>query len=838
MATTLFYYALAFASGFAALIYQVAWSRMLALTFGSSILAVSAVVAGFMGGMGLGAWLYHCVGDRAENPLKSYGVLEILIGLTTAAFTLLFAPLPESFAAVAHLIPSGVVMDLTRVGAVFLLLVVPTALMGATYPALCDVILRNAESIDRRLGWVYGLNTLGAAVGAFAAGFATIELLGARGSVLLANAINIGIGAMALGQSKRASGFRTSEPVGSDASKDVLASTLPIWVCGVVLFGSGFATLGYEIVWFRALHYVMGSGTYVLSTALVIFLVGLGLGGTLYRGAIRSGRPEKILGLAQLGIAFLAVIAMAAEHWMLSSFDFRSRFSAFSLALTYAPWLQRVAIGFGVSVAIMLPATLFMGVAFPLASRFFLRSTDGISARLGFAYLLSNLGSILGAVGAAIWILPALGTIGGTRLLVCVNLALGMLVLLHTERGASRLKFAFLAAVVLGSSMLLQARLGFINFISTGPPSTVQQLFEEESDRGTVQVFERIGDPAARSISIDGVMVGSTRAWKPPLYQKQTLLAHLPMSLDRNIRHTLNLGLASSSTLHTLAAYDWVETLDVVEINPAVVRATSWFEDSEVLSDPRTEVHVEDAVHYLLQTTRSYDLIISDAKQDPRSAGNSKVLSAEFYDYSLDRLSECGLFVQFVALAYPAEYLSLIIRTFTGSFEEVELFAVSPSLLLMVGSRCPIPGRDRPTIADLERTGVAREIARDFLPAVDALPALWIASGDELADRVGEGPINSWDKLPMEFLSYRMEISPDSSPLANLETLMACRNRAGPAAFTSLPHFEELQEFTRSWIDWFQNDKGGARHRMQEILKRDPRNRFVKEAYEGLRSAG
>jgi hypothetical protein len=256
-----------------------------------------------------------------------------------------------------------------------------------------------------------------------------------------------------------------------------------------------------------------------------------------------------------------------------------------------------------------------------------------------------------------------------------------------------------------------------------------------------------------------------------------------------------------------------------------------------VLSDPRTEVHVEDAVHYLLQTPRRYDLIISDAKQDPRSAGSSKVLSAELYAYSLDRLSECGLFVQFVALPYPGEYFSLIVRTFRASFEEVELFAVSPSLLLMVGSRCPIEGRDRPTVADLERTGVAQEIARDFLPAVDALPALWIASGDELAERVGDGPINAWDKLPLEFVSYRMEITPDSSPLVNLETLMACRDRAGPAAFTSLPHFESLQELSRAWIDWFRDEKGSARRRMQEVLKRDPRNMFAREAYASLRSA-
>jgi spermidine synthase len=844
-------YLLAFLSGFAALVYQVAWSRMLALTFGSSTLAVSAVVAGFMGGMGIGAWLYHRVGgagDRAESPLRSYGFLEIVIGIATAAFTLLFVPLPQWFAALSQVLPSGVFMDLTRAVLVFILLVIPAALMGATYPALCQVLLRDAADVKNRLGWIYGLNTLGAACGALAAGFLMVEVFGSRGSVHVANAINVGVGVVALFLSRRWQAS-ASGPSASP-SLDQLRTSLPVWIAGIVLFGSGFATLGYEIVWFRALHYVMGSGTYVLSTALVIFLVGLGVGGTIYRPMIEWGKAEENLGFAQLLIALLAVAAIGAEHWMLTSLAFSSEYGPFSTALMFAPWWSRIAIGFGISVAIMLPATLCMGIVFPLASRLFLGSAaDGVeasvrgeaerfSARLGFAYLLSNLGSILGATAAAIWILPALGTVGGTQFIVYVNLLLALLILVRVCRGMKRLVCVAAAGAIAAMSMLLPPRLAFENPNTTQRPGGVVRLFEEESDRGTVQVFAAATDPSARSISIDGVMVGVTQTWSPGLHSKQTLLAHLPMSLDRRIEHTLNLGLASSSTLRTLAQYDWVETLDAVEINPAVLEGTSYFDDSEVLTDPRAEIHVEDAVHYLLRTPNAYDLIISDAKQDPRFAGNSKILSSEFYAYSLSSLKECGLFVQFLSLAYAPEYLSLILRTFDQAFEEAELFVDPPGFIVMVGSRCPIAGRARPTEDELDRIGVREEIAKHFVPTIDALPALWMASGREMRGHVGEGAVNSWDKLPLEFLSYRMELSTRSTPLPNLELLAAPRDlpgASGPTAFTSLPHFESLQALHRAWIQWMQGDEVGARRAVNAIKKNDRRNPIVRKAVREMR---
>ena len=107
-------YVFAFGSGFAALVYQVAWSRMLAMTFGSSLLAAGAVVAAFMGGMGIGAWLYHRAGDRVRVPLHAYAWLELLIVIATAGFTFVYLALPYTFAAAASWFSGGLAMDVFR----------------------------------------------------------------------------------------------------------------------------------------------------------------------------------------------------------------------------------------------------------------------------------------------------------------------------------------------------------------------------------------------------------------------------------------------------------------------------------------------------------------------------------------------------------------------------------------------------------------------------------------------------------------------------------------------------------------------------------------------------
>ncbi|HPG24230.1 MAG TPA: fused MFS/spermidine synthase [Myxococcota bacterium] len=815
-------YVFAFASGFAALGYQVAWTRMLSMSFGSSTLAASAVVAGFMGGMGLGAWLYHRVGDRLASALRAYALLELGIAFSTALATLLFLRLPPVLAALASTAPGFVDAPIVRVVSVAMLLGLPAVLMGATYPALCRVLIHSADEVERRLGWIYGINTLGGAAGSMVAGFAMIELIGSRGTVLLSNALNliVALGAFALvGRETR--GTRAPDPSEVD---ERLPGGLPDWLAGLVLFGSGLATLGFEIVWLRALHYVLGAGTYVLSATLSIFLVGLGLGGLLSRTLLRLGRPEWSLGWGQLAVALFTILAIAAEHRILTSPALFDRISAFSRDALALPWLVSLVTAVGVVIALVLPATIWMGLAFPLASRLFVRRVDHLTARAGLAYLLSNLGSIAGAIGAAVFVLPTLGSVGGTKLFVAVNVVLGLLVLLHGGDRRVRIGAVVASLALLALAARLPERLAFSPLVARENPRAVTRLFEEESDLGTVQVHAWQGRPDALAMSIDGVVIGCSAGWSPGLHSKQLILAHLPMSLDRDIRHTLNLGVASASTLRTLARYPWVETLDAVEINPAVLRGTAHFPDAVVLEDPRTRIYVEDAVHHLLRTTTRYDLVINDAKQNVKFGGSSKVLSEEIYRYSLERMSECGLFAQFIPTLYPNESLRLILRTFAAVFPETEIFLDAPSAIMLVGSRCPIGGRTRPTREALEAARAPREIEDVFVSDATALPALWVSSAAELAGAIGPGPRNDWNRLLLEFWSMRMPPISPRTIAASMRLVQPVRAEDAPPPWLDdvREEWQTIQLINEAMIRVNEGDPAGAEAIAEAAQARDP----------------
>ncbi len=824
-------YAFAFFSGCAALVYQVAWSRSLSLTFGSSTLAVSAVVAGFMGGMGIGAWLYHRVGDRGGPALRGYGLLEVGIALSTALLTLLFAFLPEAFAAVATAIEGDLAMRLVRVASVFLLLLVPSALMGATYPALVTALMHTREEVDLHLGWIYGINTIGAAVGALLAGFALVEFLGARGAVFLANVLNLVIGVAALAMARN-----RAPRTAPKRSEEALPTRLPYWVTGLVLVGSGLTTLGYEIVWFRSLRYIVGNGTYVLTNVLVVFLLGLGFGGLAYRRALRLGRPEWNLALCQLCVAVLALLAIKAQQLVLTDEGLSRHLSIFSRGFREEPWPWRLFVSSSVAIAVTLPATLWMGLAFPLASRLFVGSVRKLSARAGLAYLLSNLGSIAGSISAALFVLPRFGTVGGTKLFAALNLGLGLLVLARAP-GGGRLWGAALAALalVLGiGATLPTAQLSF-----PGEPLWVatRLVFEEEAELGTVQVRALESDPQALGMQIDGSLIGANRAFLPSLYDKQTLLAHLPLQLDRRIRHALVVGVATGATIDALSRYEGLETIDAVEINPGVIRAAAHFADSRSFEDPRVVLRVEDAVHFLLRSPRRYDLVVSDGKLNRDNPGNAKLLSREFYRHALARLEECGLFVQWIPMSLTRDAFAMVLRTFHSVFPEMELFLNPVPDSIVVGSRCPLAGRPRPSADDLGSRFPSEEIRAAFLPDPLALPSFWVGGTDDVARAVGSGPLNTWEKLPVQYVTYRSRRSEDQQTLEDNYRLLVelgRERRTPPPDFTDARWLAELAELNAIVVEAFFGDVERARRRISRSVRANPSNAVVRKIYEQL----
>src|SRR6266581_5708651 len=194
------YAVLFFLSGATGLVYELLWVRLLYQAFGSTIQSVTTVVAAYMGGLGLGAWLLGRRVDRDPRPAALYGRLEIAIGLFGLVSPLVLALVHRGYVAAAgawHL--SGEASVALRFGLAALVLLVPTTLMGGTLPVLTRAFMgEDRAALKHSLGRLYGINTLGAVVGTALAGFFLIELVGIRASLWGTAAVNLALGAGAI----------------------------------------------------------------------------------------------------------------------------------------------------------------------------------------------------------------------------------------------------------------------------------------------------------------------------------------------------------------------------------------------------------------------------------------------------------------------------------------------------------------------------------------------------------------------------------------------------------------------------------------------------------------
>ncbi len=165
-------YALFFVSGFAALLYEVAWARSLSLIFGGSHLAVTIVLSVYMGGLALGSLLFGRRSDATTRPLRLYGFLEFGIGAFAIVFLGLMKVYPAVYGLLAQVAETNRLwLSALRIVFATAALIVPTTLMGGTLPVVSRFLTTRSDQFGRRLAFLYGINTLGAVAGAFAAGF-------------------------------------------------------------------------------------------------------------------------------------------------------------------------------------------------------------------------------------------------------------------------------------------------------------------------------------------------------------------------------------------------------------------------------------------------------------------------------------------------------------------------------------------------------------------------------------------------------------------------------------------------------------------------------------------
>lgn len=757
-------------SGAAGLIYEIVWMRMLGLVFGHTVFAVTTVLAAFMAGLALGASLFGKLIDRRGGPLQLYGLLEAAVGLYALSVPLLFALAQTAYLWLYRSLGfSLLALTAAQFFLVFLVLLVPTTLMGGTLPVLSKFFVREVEGLGRKVADLYALNTFGAVGGSAAAGFILLPAIGVQATTLVAAALNLGIAAWILLANRRArqAGAAAArpkpavEPATLEASVDE-PTPLVTWLVLAGIGLSGAASMVYEVTWTRALSLVVGSSIYAFSAMLTIFLVGLALGSFLFARIWGKRRVEAALfGWFELGVG-LAALALTPTFTRLPELVL-AIFGRMSPSAGAALLTQ-----FALSFLVMIVPTTLIGATLPCAIQICARVLPRLGHDIGRVYSVNTVGTIVGAILAGFLLVPRLGAQAAMMVAAGLNAAIGFAVIQASApaRPVWRRAVAVPLAILFTAGVLLLPRwdrrvmAGGVSvyakrFVFAGDPAGLfrqvaaskQLLFYREGLNSTVAVerTERM-----TSLKVDGKVDASNGVDMGT----QLMLVHLPLLLHPRPERVLIIGLGSGVTAGAAAQYPVVREIDVVELEPAVVEASDFFvrENRGVLRDPRVRVVIGDGRNFILASRKRYD-VISSEPSNPWMAGVANLFSREFYRLARQRLADDGIMVQWFHgySMFPRE-LKMVVNTFRQVFPHATLWRTIRGDYLLVGTASPL----RVDYGLLEQriaasAGVQRDMASLRLARPLDLLTLFLLDEAALARFARSAPENTDDKPLLEF---------------------------------------------------------------------------------------
>ncbi|TPW08310.1 MAG: spermidine synthase, partial [bacterium] len=311
-----------FLSGASALVYEVVWSRLFTFVFGGTASAIATVLSAYMAGLAIGSYLFGRRIDRGGHPLVIYAILEAGIAAWAIILPFVLTLLDGLYGGLYRsLDPGPMALSLIRFALSFLVLLVPTILMGGTLPVLSRLLVDNRSSVGLKAGLLYAINTVGAVAGTASAGFFLIPSFGMRSSTWIAVAFNVIVTLLAVLLVRKipAPGAEPARDISTSAPAPREAHVRPAVDTGaggirraalIVYALSGFAALTYEVAWTKVLSGALGTTTYAFTAMLTTFLAGLSLGALIAARLLNRFEPARLMALFQLGIAVLALLAL------------------------------------------------------------------------------------------------------------------------------------------------------------------------------------------------------------------------------------------------------------------------------------------------------------------------------------------------------------------------------------------------------------------------------------------------------------------------------------------------------------------------------------------------
>jgi len=786
-------------SGASALIFETLWLHLAGLTFGVSIYASALVLSSFMGGLALGNALISRFGRDVLDPVRFYAAMELLVGLWGALLVLCFPMLSVWLGAVLHpALDSPALLNILRFSFSFLLFLLPATAMGVTLPLLVKALARRPGEFGTALGRLYGVNTLGACLGALLGEMVLIGPLGLVGTGLVAAGLNVlaAVGALTI-----AARFR-DDPVLEDAPAK--PATAPLTTRAKRLLAAGFlaggAFLALEVVWTRFLQLFVRSTSLAFAVMLAVILAGIGLGGMFAGWWLRREVDGRRIA------APLALLTAAAA---LLSFRLFEAASGLELGgYQTVDWRYIMTL----STALMFPAAFVSGILFTALGEAFHREVGDRARSAGLVAMANTLGAMTGPLVAGFVLIPTMG-MEATLFLLCALYVLPAL--LCAGRTAPW--------PALGSNRFLQAAgAAFVLFLALFPFGVMQTYLKRacveflkdgeslvktvEGVTGTLQYLRKdyLGQPLYYRLVTDGYSMASNDRGAS---RYMRLFAYFPEAVLPNPKSALLICFGTGSTASALVEDKRLERIDVVDISRDVLAGSKIVYSqpgTNPLDDPRVATHVEDGRFFLLATRKKFDIITAEPPP-PMMAGVVNLYSREYFKLMRDRLNDGGMVTYWLPVfELSPDDAKAILRAFADVFDHVSLWNGDNFNWMMVGVKKPKGPKPAADFPALWREGATAAGLRQIAVEEPAqLGALFMLDGKALTDYLGDAkPLT--DNYPKRLTGYPQTPQDQQRDVAVHNAQMdalAARDRFAASAEADLLLPQPVKAEAEAWFE-------------------------------------
>src|SRR5450830_719 len=783
--------AMFFASGAAALIYQVLFAKTIALTFGSTSTATLTVLATFLGGMAIGAFLGGKFASQTKRPLFTYAIIEGLIALYCIATPMLFHGTQTIYVTLAMgLPPEAPALLLLKVCLGGIVLLAPTIMMGATLPLLAQVLDVKTQKIGIKIALLYLTNTAGATIGALVCGYLFIPAVGVTNTTLIAALLNF---LVALGGLELNKTFifhpvqREILTVRPFASLPDHATPLALITLGL----GGIASLGLEVTYVHMLSIVAGNSVYAFSLMLATFLSGLSIGGFLFKSLLERNQPESLRWLAYAFVGLALSTACSTYFWNVIP-DYFASFTTHPPARTF---VAREAIRAVVCALIMLPPTIFIGGAYVLGMDIITCLAPNNQIRtIGVGAAINTTGNIIGVLLFGFFLLPTIGGIQSIHVISLISFLLSILIVSLSGLPAKKRSFFWLGMSGFTILICLQVPLNY-QALSSGanvyfaPQSYGRVIDHAESIDGGLTSVTQVTDADYKTLLTNGKFQGNN-AWQGEM-KAQIGFAFVPLLHQEKRERALVIGYGTGVTSRVFKEAGFKD-LDIAELSSDVIRmANKHFGDvnQHVSELPQVHLHVTDGRNMLLLAPRArqYD-IISLEITSIWFAGAASLYNQEFYQLVKAHLQPDGILQQWVQLHHlnPTDILS-IISTIRSEFKYVSLYQLGGQGILIASNEPSHKDFNTTAIHAVEKTPPLLNIlqrGKQSIELVKESRELDSNSIDQYLIKVGVDP-NVWvsndNNLRLEYTTPKGNVNDTAASYANnMHILRQYRNNTNP----------------------------------------------------------